>query len=76
MGQAKWYTRTYCNYSIVGLMRAMVPALDSVDVDLIRNYFRKARRYIRTYREGNTTGQGIEEAVKKYKSHRRVQRNK
>ena len=36
-GQAKRYTRAYCNYSIVGLRKAMVPALDSVDVDLIRN---------------------------------------
>ena len=54
----------------------MVPALDSVNVDLIRKYFRKARRYMRAYREGKTAGQEIEEAVKKYKSHRRVQRNK
>ena len=39
MGHAKKYTRAYCNYSITGLRKTMTPALETVDVDLIRNFF-------------------------------------
>lgn len=42
-GQAKKYTRAYCYYSITGLRKTMVPALESVDVNLIRKFFRKSR---------------------------------
>ena len=54
------------------LRQILNPALDSVLVDLIRKYFRKAREYERAYREGIKAGRAIEEAVKIYKSHRRV----
>ena len=41
-------------------------------MDLIRKYFRKARDYEKAYREGLKAGREVEDAVKKYKSHRRV----
>ena len=71
-GQAKKYTREHCDYTSAGLQGTIVPALESVDIDLIRKYFRKARDYMRAYREGNTPGNGLEKKVKLYKSHRRV----
>ena len=74
-GKAKQYTRTHCNNSNTGLRKTTVPALESVNLDLIRKYFRKARGYIRAYRDGNNAGRQVEDAVKHYKSHRRVPRN-
>ena len=74
-GHAKKYTRAYCNYSITGLRKTMVPALETVNVDLIRKFFRKARDYVRAYSEGKKTGKEVEDAVKIYKSHRRVKEN-
>ena len=53
-------------------LRTIVPALESVRLDTIRKYFRKCREYMQAYREGNTGGSGVEKAVQKYKSHRRV----
>ena len=75
-GQAKRYTRAYCNYSIVGLRKTIIPALESVGPTLIRKYFGNARMYIQAYRDGKTGGKKVEETVKTYKSHRRVQANK
>ena len=50
----------------------MVPtALNTVTIDLIRKFFRKTRDYHRAYMEGKT-GVDALEAVKLYKSHRRV----
>ena len=40
-------------------------------VDDIRKYFRRARDYEKAYRDGEI-GAAVEEAVKIYKSHRRV----
>ena len=40
-GHAKKYTRAYCNYSITGLRKTMTPALEIVDVDLIRIFLEK-----------------------------------
>ena len=54
----------------------MIPALETVDVELIRRFFRKARDYLQAYRDGQVTGHNVEEAVKVYKSHRRVLQNK
>lgn len=45
---------------------------DSVSTDTIRKYFRKVQEYERAYREGKNAGLEVEQAVKKYKSHRRV----
>ena len=71
-GTAKRYTRQHCDYSFPGLEKTIIPALDSVSVDLIRKYFRKAREIMRAYREGHTPGCELEAALKEYKSHRRV----
>ena len=48
------------------------PALDSVSLDLIRKYYRKVRDYEAACLEGNKAGKEVENAVKMYKSHRRV----
>ena len=71
-GEAKRYSRAYCDYSFAGLERTVVPALDSVRLDTIRKYFRKCREYMQAYREGKAGGSDVETAVQKYKSHRRV----
>ena len=46
--------------------------LDSMSLDLIRKFSRKAHDYERTYTEGLKAGRQVEEVVKKYKSCRRV----
>ena len=33
-----------------------MPALETVNVELIRKFFRKARDYVRAYSEGKKTG--------------------
>lgn len=71
-GQAKRYTRSYTNFTLPGLKKIIEPALDSVTIDKIRKYFRKSRDYGRAYREGHEAGKMLENAVKKYKSHRRI----
>ena len=71
-GKAKVHTRARCNYSITGLRKNVGPALDSVSVDNIRRYFRKCRDYMKAYRDGHTAGKLLENAVKVYKSHRKV----
>ena len=38
----------------------------------IRKYFRKARDYEMAYREGHNAGNEVEQALKVYKSHRRI----
>ena len=47
--EAKRFTRKHCNYTFPQLERTVEPALDSVDVQLIRKYFRKAREYMNAY---------------------------
>ena len=70
--QAKVFCRAHTNFTLVKLRQIIHPALDSVTVDLIRKYARKARDYEKAYHEGNKAGKSVEEAAKKYKSHRRV----
>ena len=74
--QAKRYTRAYCNYNINGLRRNVVPALDSISVENIQNYFRRARNYMYGYLLGHKAGIQLEKLIQKYskefKSHRRV----
>ena len=43
-----------------------------LSVDLIRKYFRRVREYERAYVEGKKAGKELEQAVKVYKSHRRI----
>ena len=71
-GQAKVYGRAYTNFTLAKLRQVINPALDSVTVDLICKYCRKARDYENAYLEGHKAGKEVENAVKKYKSHRRV----
>ena len=71
-GRAKVYTRSHCNYSILGLRQSWKSGLETVNNDDIRKYFRRVREYLRAYREGHTGIIAVENAVKVYKSHRRV----
>lgn len=71
-GQAKRHTRAYTNFTLPGLRRILPRSLDSVELTSIRKYFRKAREYERAYREGHAAGKSVENAVKMYKSHRRI----
>lgn len=66
--QAKVYCWAHTNFTLVKLRQITNPALDSVFVYLIQKY-RKAKR---AYLEGHKAGKSVQEAVKKYKSHRRV----
>lgn len=70
--QAKVYCRAYTNFTLNRLRQIIDPALDSVTVDHIRKFARKSRDYEKAYREGLKAGKEVENAVKKYKSHRRV----
>ena len=72
--EAKRETRRRCNYSITGLLAHVEPALDAAPLDRIRKFFRKAREYVEIYRHGVTAVKEVQEALKKYKSHRRVKR--
>ena len=73
--QAKRYTCAHTNYTIQR-HRIIVPdGLDSVNLDNIRKYFRKARNYMFAYLEGIAGGNLLEDKIKNYKnyykSHRR-----
>lgn len=74
--QAKRYTRAYCTYNIVGLRRNVMPGLDSVSQENIKNYFRRAKNYMFGYMLGHAAGIDLEKLIKKYskeyKSHRRI----
>ena len=74
--QLKRYTKAYCKYSIVSLRKLIIPALETVTLENIRNYFRKVRHYMFAYLEGLPGGSGLEKLVKNYKSviksHRRI----
>ena len=71
-GQAKVYTRTHTNYTLVRLRQLIHPALDSVSADLIRKYFRRVAVYEKAYMQGKKAGKELEQAVKVFKSHRRI----
>lgn len=74
-GQAKRYTKAYCNYSFPSLRKTIPVGLDYVTVDNIVKFHRKARDYMFAYFEGHVAGQKLEKQIKKYKSHRRVGRH-
>ena len=71
-GQAKRYSKAHCNYSLPSLRKVIHPALDSVSLELMIKYNRKARDYMYAYFEGLTAGPALEKHLKIYKSHRRV----
>ena len=51
----------------------IIPALDTVTLDNIQNYFRKSRHYMFAYLEGIPGGSDLEKQVKEYiKSHRSI----
>ena len=74
--QSKRYTKAYCKYSIVSLRKLIIPALETVTLENIQNYFRKVRHYMFAYLEGLPGGNELEKLVKNYKkiikSHRRI----
>jgi len=69
---AKQFTRAHCDYTFQGLQATINEALDSVNVDMIKKYFRKIREYHRAYRDNVKIGKDMEKTLKLYKSHRRV----
>ena len=71
-GQAKVHTRMYANFTLPRLRSIINPALDSVTTDLIRKFYRRVFEYERGYNEGKKAGREVENAIKIYKSHRRV----
>ena len=52
---------------MTGLEQTVIPALESVRLDMIHKYLRKCREYMQAYREGKAGGSGVETAVQKYK---------
>ena len=69
-GQAKVFTHTHTNFTLVQLHQIVDPALDSVTTDLMCKYFRRVDEYERAYLEGKKAGKELEQAVKVFKSHR------
>ena len=71
--QAKRYSKAHCKYTLPSLRNTVHPALDSVTLENIVNFNRKARDYMCAYLEGFSAGPKLEDHVKKvYKSHRKV----
>ena len=72
-GQAKVYIRTHTKYTLPRLRQIVRPGLDSVSLDLIRSTLGRSRTIYETaYLEGKQAGKELEQAVKVYKSHRRI----
>ena len=61
---AKQYTRAHCDYTFQGLERTIEKALDSVNVEMIRKYFRKVREYHRAYRNNIEIGKEMQKVFK------------
>ena len=45
--KSKRYTKAYCKYNIRSLRNNIIPALDTVTLENIHNYFRKVRLFRR-----------------------------
>ena len=73
--QSKVYTKAQCKYTFPSLRLTILIGLDTVTVDNIKNYHRKARDYMFAYFQGFVAGPKLEDQVKLYKSHRRVRVN-
>ena len=74
-GQAKRYSKSHCNYSLPSLRKVIDPALDSVTLENIIKFNRKARDYMFAYFEGIQAGPNLDKQIKLYRSHRRVGKN-
>ena len=61
--------------SFQGLEAIINEALDSVNIEIIRKYFRKTREFHRAYRDNIKIGKDMEKTLKMYKSHRRIPEN-
>ncbi len=68
---AKKHTRAYANGSITRLRTTVPEGLNSCSKELISKFFVTCRDYLKAYREGHTY-RDVDNAVKMYKSHRRV----
>ena len=77
--QSKRFTRSHAKYNIESLRKNIPAGLDSITLENIQNYFRKARQYMFAYLQGETAGTKLEERIKyykkQYKSHRRIHVN-
>ena len=71
---AKKYTRAHCTGSIVRLRKIVPEGLATVSQELIARFFTTCNDYEHAYRLGHTC-ETVDEKVKKYKSHRRVNKN-
>lgn len=70
--ESKRYTREHCDYTFNTLEAAIGPSLDRISIDLIRKYFRNMREFLAAYRDGVTMGPDMQNALKQYKSHRKI----
>ena len=73
--QSKVYTKAHCKYTFPSLRNTIPIGLDTVTLENIQKYHRKARDYMFAYFQGFVAGPKLEEQVKLYKSHRRVGTN-
>ena len=69
--QSKKYTRAYADGTITKLRKIVPDGLNSVTLEQMKKFCATCRQYERAYLEGGT-GREVEERVKLYKSHRRV----
>ena len=70
-GALKYFCRNNCDYSFKNLLPTVYRAMDSITLATIRRFARKCWRYMDAYFQGLTVQQA-EWAVRKQKSHRRV----
>ncbi len=70
-GALKYFCREHCDYSFAKLLPTITTAMDHVTLASIRRYARKCWRYMDAYRSGLSVEQ-VEWAVKKQRSHRRI----
>jgi len=68
---SKKHTRSYCNGTITRLQRIVLESIATVSRDTIGLFFMNCRAFEAAYREGHACAT-IDDAVKAYKSHRRV----
>ena len=64
----------HTSYTIQHLRFVVPDGLDSVSVENIKNYFRKARNYILAYMEGIAGGNELEDKMKQYKKNYKLHR--
>lgn len=67
--ESKKYTREHCDYTFNSLEATIGPSLDRISIEL---YFRNMREFLAAYRDGVTMEPDMQNALKKYKSHRKI----